>query len=168
MAIELEETGTFTIGELAGAVGVNVQTVRYYERRGLLPKPKRRASGYREYLATDVARLEFIRRAQALGFTLSEIEQLLALRVDPRTTPEDVHRAVIDGIDAAIVTSVMTPRTCTAPSKRRSRRWRRRSGTSPASAARCARWRPPATCTVHSETAPSSRRWSRKTRASSR
>lgn len=100
MAIELEDTETFTIGELAGAVGVNVQTVRYYERRGLLPKPKRRASGYREYLASDVARLEFIRRAQALGFTLSEIEQLLALRVDPRTTPEDVHRAVDEKIEA--------------------------------------------------------------------
>lgn len=100
MAIELEETETLTIGALAGAVGVNVQTVRYYERRGLLPKPKRRASGYREYLATDVARLEFIRRAQALGFTLSEIEQLLALRVDPRTTPEDVHRAVEEKIEA--------------------------------------------------------------------
>ena len=100
MAIELEGDQTLTIGELAGAVGVNVQTVRYYERRGLLPKPKRRASGYREYLASDVARLEFIRRAQALGFTLSEIEQLLALRVDPRTTPEDVHRAVEEKIDA--------------------------------------------------------------------
>lgn len=100
MAIELEENRTLTIGELAGAVGVNVQTVRYYERRGLLPKPKRRASGYREYLSSDVARLEFIRRAQALGFTLSEIEQLLALRVDPRTTPEDVHRAVEEKIEA--------------------------------------------------------------------
>jgi MerR family copper efflux transcriptional regulator len=100
MAIELEEARTLTIGELAGTVGVNVQTVRYYERRGLLPKPKRRASGYREYVAGDVARLEFIRRAQALGFTLSEIEQLLALRVDPRTTPEDVHRAVEEKIDA--------------------------------------------------------------------
>lgn len=100
MAIELAESETFTIGELAGAVGVNVQTVRYYERRGLLPKPKRRASGYREYLASDVARLEFIRRAQALGFTLSEIEQLLALRVDPRTTPADMHRAVEEKIEA--------------------------------------------------------------------
>ena len=100
MAMELAETGTFTIGELAGTVGVNVQTVRYYERRGLLPKPKRRASGYREYLASDVARLEFIRRAQALGFTLSEIEQLLALRVDPRTTPADMHRAVEEKIEA--------------------------------------------------------------------
>ncbi len=100
MAMELEDTRTLTIGELAGTVGVNVQTVRYYERRGLLPKPKRRASGYREYIASDVARLEFIRRAQALGFTLAEIEQLLALRVDPRTTPEDVHRAVEEKIDA--------------------------------------------------------------------
>ncbi|HEU4585219.1 MAG TPA: heavy metal-responsive transcriptional regulator [Gemmatimonadaceae bacterium] len=100
MAIELEENETLTIGELAGAVGVNVQTVRYYERRGLLPKPKRRASGYREYMASDIARLEFIRRAQALGFTLSEIEQLLALRVDPRTTPGDVHRAVEEKIEA--------------------------------------------------------------------
>lgn len=98
--MELEETETFTIGELAGAVGVNVQTVRYYERRGLLPKPKRRASGYREYLSSDVARLEFIRRAQALGFTLSEIEQLLALRVNPRTTPADMHRAVNEKIEA--------------------------------------------------------------------
>jgi Hg(II)-responsive transcriptional regulator len=100
MAVELEEDRTLTIGELAGAVGVNVQTVRYYERRGLLPKPKRRASGYREYLPSDVARLEFIRRAQALGFTLSEIEQLLVLRVDPRTTSEDVHRAVQEKIEA--------------------------------------------------------------------
>lgn len=100
MAIELEEMQTLTIGELAGAVGVNVQTVRYYERRGLLPKPKRRASGYREYLSSDVARLEFIRRAQALGFTLSEIEQLLALRVNPRTTPADMHRAVNEKIEA--------------------------------------------------------------------
>lgn len=100
MAIELDEMRTLTIGGLAGAVGVNVQTVRYYERRGLLPKPKRRSSGYREYLSSDVARLEFIRRAQALGFTLSEIQQLLALRVDPRTTPEAVHRRVEEKIAA--------------------------------------------------------------------
>lgn len=96
---------TLTIGELAGAVGVNVQTVRYYERRGLLPEPKRRASGYREYPASDVARLGFIRRTQALGFTLAEIEELLALRVDPRTTPTDVHRRVEEKI-AAVETKI--------------------------------------------------------------
>jgi Hg(II)-responsive transcriptional regulator len=85
---------TLTIGELAREAGVNVQTVRYYERRGLLEEPPRRASGYREYPESDVARLGFIRRAQALGFTLTEIGDLLSLRVDPRTTSADVHRRV--------------------------------------------------------------------------
>lgn len=85
---------TLTIGELAREAGVNVQTVRYYERRGLLEEPPRRASGYREYPESDVARLGFIRRAQALGFTLTEIDDLLSLRVDPRTTSADVHRRV--------------------------------------------------------------------------
>jgi Hg(II)-responsive transcriptional regulator len=85
---------TLSIGELARAAGVNVQTVRYYERRGLLEEPPRRASGYREYPESDVARLGFIRRAQALGFTLTEIGDLLSLRVDPRTTSSDVHRRV--------------------------------------------------------------------------
>jgi Hg(II)-responsive transcriptional regulator len=85
---------TLKIGELARAAGVNVQTVRYYERRGLLEEPPRRASGYREYPESDVARLGFIRRAQALGFTLTEIGDLLSLRVDPRTTSADVHRRV--------------------------------------------------------------------------
>jgi Hg(II)-responsive transcriptional regulator len=85
---------TMTIGELARAAGVNVQTVRYYERRGLLEEPPRRASGYREYPESDVGRLGFIRRAQGLGFTLAEIGDLLSLRVDPRTTSADVHRRV--------------------------------------------------------------------------
>jgi MerR family transcriptional regulator, copper efflux regulator len=78
------------IGEFAGKAGVNVQTVRYYERRGLLPKPERRQSGYREYTPACLERLQFIRRAQELGFTLSEIEELLSLRTDPRTTAADV------------------------------------------------------------------------------
>ena len=55
--------------------GVNVQTVRYYERRGLLPEPERRESGYREYTPDCLERLQFIRRSQELGFTLSEIEE---------------------------------------------------------------------------------------------
>lgn len=75
-----------TIGELARRVGVNVQTVRYYERRGLLPKPDRTPSGYREYTEGTLDRLRFIRRAQELGFTLSEIGELLVLRLDPHTT----------------------------------------------------------------------------------
>lgn len=64
---------TFTIGQLAKQAKVNIETIRYYERRGLLPEPQRRASGYREYSTDDVIRLRFIKRAQELGFTLKEI-----------------------------------------------------------------------------------------------
>jgi MerR family mercuric resistance operon transcriptional regulator len=73
------------IGELAAQADVSVQTVRYYERRGLLPEPERRASGYREYDPAILTRLHFIKRGQELGFTLDEIGDLLALRLDPRT-----------------------------------------------------------------------------------
>lgn len=67
------------IGELAQRAQVNIDTVRYYERQGLLPEPPRRASGYRDYTADDVRRLRFVRRAKALGFTLVEIRDLLEL-----------------------------------------------------------------------------------------
>ncbi|MFZ5625282.1 MAG: MerR family transcriptional regulator [Gemmatimonadota bacterium] len=73
-----------SIGELATAVGLSVQTIRYYERRGLLAPPPRTASGYRQYSPETADRLRFIRRAQELGFTLEEIHELLELRVrDP-------------------------------------------------------------------------------------
>lgn len=71
-----------TIGELARAAGVGVETIRFYERKGLLAEPPRTASGYRQYPLEAVERLRFIRRAQGLGFTLEEISELLALRVD--------------------------------------------------------------------------------------
>jgi MerR family copper efflux transcriptional regulator len=67
------------IGQLARQAGVPVDTVRYYERRGLLSEPMRRPSGYREYAPTDVATLRFIRRSKALGFTLEETRELLRL-----------------------------------------------------------------------------------------
>jgi Hg(II)-responsive transcriptional regulator len=67
------------IGELARQADVAIDTVRYYERQGLLPEAKRTLSGYRRYAAPDVERVRFIRRAKALGFTLSEIGELLAL-----------------------------------------------------------------------------------------
>lgn len=67
----------FTIGQLAQAARVNVETIRYYERRGLLREPPRTAAGYRQYAATDLWRLQFIARAKALGFTLTEITNLL-------------------------------------------------------------------------------------------
>lgn len=83
---------SMTISELAKAADVHVETVRYYERRGLLPEPPRRPSGYRSYPATMVTRLRFIKNAQALGFSLAEIEKLLALRVDATTSCADVRR----------------------------------------------------------------------------
>lgn len=67
------------IGQLAKRTGVAIDTVRYYERNGILPAPQRQASGYRSYDEQDVARLRFVRRAKALGFTLVEIRDLLAL-----------------------------------------------------------------------------------------
>jgi Hg(II)-responsive transcriptional regulator len=66
-------------GELAGQVGVNPETLRYYERRGLLHEPPRTASGYRDYPAAAVTLLGFIKRAQQLGFTLDDVEELLHL-----------------------------------------------------------------------------------------
>jgi DNA-binding transcriptional MerR regulator len=66
-----------TIGKLAAAEGVGVETVRFYQRRGLLATPERRSSGYREYSDADRWRLVFIRRARQLGFTLGEIAELL-------------------------------------------------------------------------------------------
>jgi MerR family copper efflux transcriptional regulator len=71
-----------TIGRLAKQAGVNIDTIRYYERNGLIPEPVRRASGYREYDVADVRRLRFILRAKELGFTLAEIGELLSLSAD--------------------------------------------------------------------------------------
>ena len=71
-----------TIGRVARAAGAVIDTIRYYEREGLLPEPERRLSGYRDYTLDAVARLRFIRRAKALGFSLPEIRELLALSAD--------------------------------------------------------------------------------------
>ncbi len=81
----------FRIGELAKRADVNVETIRYYERRGLLAPPPRSASGYRQYDELDVGRITFIKRAQSLGFTLAEITDLLRLRVDPDGSCGDVE-----------------------------------------------------------------------------
>jgi MerR family transcriptional regulator, copper efflux regulator len=82
-----------TIGAAAKRAGVNVQTLRFYERRGLLPALPRRASGYREFPDDAVGIVRFIKRAQDLGFTLDEIAELLQLRNDKRR-----DRARIRGI----------------------------------------------------------------------
>src|SRR5229473_7280050 len=70
-----------TISKVATAADVNIQTIRYYERRGLVPTPRRTPSGYRQYAEEAVARLRFIKHAQELGFSLQEVQELLALRV---------------------------------------------------------------------------------------
>lgn len=91
-------SATMLIGELAQRAGVNLQTVRYYERRGLLEDPRGRGAGYREYGEATLERLRFIKRAQELGFTLSEIGELLALRVDPTTTAGTVKARAAEKI----------------------------------------------------------------------
>jgi MerR family copper efflux transcriptional regulator len=73
---------TLSIGAVAKRAGVAIDTIRYYEREGLLPEPARRPSGYRSYGEGTVAQLRFIRRAKTLGFTLEEIRELLALSAD--------------------------------------------------------------------------------------
>ncbi len=70
-----------SIGQVADAADVNIQTIRYYERRGLFAAPKRTPAGYRQYADDAVARLRFIKHAQELGFSLQEIQELLGLRV---------------------------------------------------------------------------------------
>ena len=94
-----------TTGQLAKKAQVKVETVRYYERRGLIPEPSRKESGYRQYSQDDVIRIQFIKHSQRLGFTLKEIQDLLTLRVNPDTTCFDVKRraeAKITGIEEKI------------------------------------------------------------------
>ena len=72
-------TSHYTIGQLARAAEVNVETIRYYERRGLITQPPKPGQGYRTYPKSTLARILFIKRAQELGFTLEEIDNLLSL-----------------------------------------------------------------------------------------
>ena len=87
------EVQPLLIGELARRAGVNITTIRFYERQSLLPVPERRESGYREYPVDTVAQVRFIRHAQDLGFTLNEVRDLLALRDAPEHGCDAVHDA---------------------------------------------------------------------------
>lgn len=82
---------TLKIGQVAQRGGVNLQTVRYYEREGLLPQPPRLPSGYRLFSEDAVRRVRFIKRAQELGFTLAEIRDLLSLRIDHERQSAEVR-----------------------------------------------------------------------------
>jgi DNA-binding transcriptional MerR regulator len=84
-----------TSGQLAKKCGVGVETLRFYEREGLLAKPARSGSGYRQYPAEAVDRVRFIRRAQQLGFQLKDIKGLLALRADPDADKGEVRGRAI-------------------------------------------------------------------------
>lgn len=75
----VEKIKHLTIGRLAKEIGTNIETIRYYERRGLIVEPPRQASGYRAFPPEYIDRIRFIKRAQTLGFTLKEISQLLTL-----------------------------------------------------------------------------------------
>lgn len=97
---------TWTISELARDAGVNVETVRYYERIGLLRQPRKLGRGWRRYDQDSLRRIRFIKRSQELGFTLAEVNELLSLRASksPRTC-ERVGRtalAKVDEIDAKL------------------------------------------------------------------
>ena len=88
-----------TIGQLAKQAGVGVETIRFYEREGLIAEPERRPSSrYRQYPPQAVRRVRFIRHAKDLGFTLKEIQELLELRVAPESTCADVRKRARDKV----------------------------------------------------------------------
>ena len=88
----MNSTEHITTSELARQSDVNLETIRYYERKGLLPKPPRSTSGYRQFSRDSVRRVRFIKRAQELGFSLKEIQELLALRIAPGSTRADIRK----------------------------------------------------------------------------
>jgi len=105
MLMDKHRNPPLTIGRLAKATGVGVETIRYYERSGLMPEPRRGANGYRYYPPEAVDRLQFILQAKNLGFSLREIGELLALQDDPASACGDVRaraEAKIADIDARI------------------------------------------------------------------
>lgn len=97
--------GELTTGQVAKQAHVNIETIRYYERRGLIPEPPRRESGYRQYPQSTVSRIQFIKRAQELGFSLKEIHELLSLRFDHNTPAIEIRKKAerkVEDIDAKI------------------------------------------------------------------
>ena len=88
-----------TIGRLAKQVGIGIETIRFYERQGLIEPPPRTESNYRLYPTEEAARLRFIKRAKNLGFTLSEIKELLFIRHDPNATKADIKNRTLNKIE---------------------------------------------------------------------
>lgn len=88
-----------TIGKLAKETGLGIETVRFYERQGLITPPPRTEANYRVYPTGEVARLRFIKRAKALGFTLNEIKELMSLQHDPHSTKTDIKKRTLTKIE---------------------------------------------------------------------
>ena len=95
----MSRPATMTIGKLAQSAGVGVETIRFYERKGLLEEPSRGESGYRQYPPGTLTRLHFIRQAKELGFTLPEIQELLSLRARPGASCAEVQELIQAKID---------------------------------------------------------------------
>lgn len=89
---------SLTIGQVAQKSGLGLETIRFYERKGLINAPPRTSSGYRQYPESILSRLYFVRSAKQLGFSLGEILELLRLRVDSQTTCDDVKERAIGKI----------------------------------------------------------------------
>lgn len=81
-----------TIGRIAKGAGISIETVRFYEKEGLIDPPARTHSNYRIYPQSDMVRLRFIKRGKKLGFTLKEIKELLSLQLDPKATKAEVKQ----------------------------------------------------------------------------
>lgn len=90
---------TMTIGKLAKRAKIKIETIRYYEQRGLMPPPNRRNSGYREYSQSDIDRLRFIKSTKDLGFSLKEVIELLSLKTGQDTTCGDIKTFVQNKVD---------------------------------------------------------------------
>ncbi len=89
----------FTIGKVAKEAGVKIDTLRFYERQGVIPEPSRTESNYRAYPEDAVRRVRFVKRAQDLGFSLREIKGLLDLRATPGAQCDDVRREALKKIE---------------------------------------------------------------------
>jgi MerR family mercuric resistance operon transcriptional regulator len=100
--VQSQAVPSLTIGKLAAAVGVGVETIRFYQRKGLLQQPERE-SGFRRYGSDDLRRLRFIRQAQTAGFTLEQIKELLDLdKSEDRARARELASARVEALDAKI------------------------------------------------------------------
>ncbi|MBW8000588.1 MAG: MerR family DNA-binding protein [Planctomycetes bacterium] len=99
MNVKVIKMENLTIGQIAKQAAVGVETMRFYERKGLIKKPKRNVSGYRQYPLEAVSQIRFIKRAQEVGFSLAEIKALLLLRLDSSKKCEDVKARALAKIN---------------------------------------------------------------------